>query len=172
MVFTTIVENKEYDLFLQSDNAIGIIETPEIIKYKSLYDKIVNDNKPEFELLAKIEEVIVQLRCKESIQPKLSIVKGYVYARSLFYRMGKEIKDIRIIAGRADNLGTNLDVLLAEKDFISRTIKKLEIAMEKELLINLSLIEELEEEYENNLPKMLDGQYGRIGDYQSYNEFH
>ena len=146
-VFAGIVGTREkissYDRFLNVNVDLSIKHTPELTKYCKKYKDIINKNKQKFQNLAKLEEVIMQLRSKETIleNVKLSLVREYVYARAQFYREGKGTKDIRVIVAKTDEVGSNLKFLATDKGFRDRAKSKLESAMDKEILENLRLIE-------------------------------
>jgi hypothetical protein len=146
-VFTGIVGTRErissYDKFLNVNVDLSIKHTPELNKYCKKYKDIINKNKDRFQNLAKLEEVIMQLRSKETIleNVKLSLVREYVYARAQFYREGKGTKDIRVIVAKTDEVGTNIKLLATEAAFLQRAKTKLELAMDKEIAENLRLIE-------------------------------
>lgn len=93
-VFTGLDPGK----FLSTDEFLGITETPEITKAKELYRKLLDHISPSMTALVTLEETLVQLRCREVIDSniKLSFIKNYIYARSLFYRSENDVKDIRV----------------------------------------------------------------------------
>jgi hypothetical protein len=66
-----------------------------------------------------MEEIIIQMRCKEVIDSelRLSLSRNYIYARSLFYRRGNKINDIRVVVGRVEDHGTDLDALMKDQVF-------------------------------------------------------
>ena len=65
-----------------------------IKKYKELYDK----HQDGLNELANIEQLILQMSSRRDLSPiKYSTVKGLIYARTPFYRIGYKIKDIRVI---------------------------------------------------------------------------
>jgi hypothetical protein len=106
------------------------------------YDALTGQNKNLFEKLAKLEEVIMQIRAKESIMTgpsdvKLSLVREYLYARYPFYRKGMLTKDIRVIVDKSEFWGDNLNVLLKNKEFMSKATDKLSKAMDEEINSNL-----------------------------------
>jgi len=106
------------------------------------YDALTGQNKNLFEKLAKLEEVILQIRAKESImtgpsEVKLSLLRGYLYARYPFYRKGMPAKDIRIIVDKSEFWGDNLNVLLKNKEFMTKATDKLSKKMDEEINSNL-----------------------------------
>ena len=87
----------------------------------------------------------MQIRSKETLLEniKLSTVREYIYARSLFYREDKGTKDIRVIVDKTDIYGTDLKSLLENKDFMTKASSKLETAMDKEIQENLNKIQDI-----------------------------
>jgi hypothetical protein len=73
------------------------------------------------------------MRAKESLsQIKLSVVRSeYIYARSPFYRRGGSTKDIRVIVGKVDLDGDDLDMLAKDLKFMERAKRKIQTAMDK-----------------------------------------
>jgi hypothetical protein len=145
-VFTGIVGTRErissYDLFLETMTKKN---SPELAKWSKKYRDHINKNKVRFQNLAKLEEVIMQLRSKETLLEniKLSLVREYIYARALFYREGKGTKDIRVIVDKTDIYGDDLNGLLKNKEFMSKAVNKLQVAMDKEIAENVRTIENI-----------------------------
>lgn len=145
-VFTGIVGTRErissYDLFLETMTKKN---SPELSKWSKKYRDHINKNKVKFQNLAKLEEVIMQLRSKETLLEniKLSLVREYIYARALFYREGKGTKDIRVIVDKTDIYGEDLNSLLKNKEFMSKAVTKLQTAMDKEIAENVRTIENI-----------------------------
>jgi hypothetical protein len=132
-------------------------------KFLGDYKKVTKDHNNDFNKLADMEEIIMQLRAKENpIEIKLSVIREYVYARSLFYRKGKKTKDIRIIVGKFDKakdadpidklihqivdgkdmknaaVAQNLVTkLMANENFVTKAKEKIVAAMEKEIENNI-----------------------------------
>jgi hypothetical protein len=97
--------------------------------------------KSNFEKLAKLEGVIMQMRAKELIseEVKLSLVRDeYIYARTLFYREDRETKDIRVIVGKTEFHGNNLEELSRDETFMRLAKDKLAKAIDKEIQRNLN----------------------------------
>ncbi len=144
-VFTGIVGTRErissYDSFLNTMDS----KSPETKKWVKKYRDHINKNKQKFQNLAKLEEVIMQLKSKESVLEniKLSLVREYIYARALFYREGKGTKDIRVIVEKTDIVGDDLRLLVKTPSFLEKAKEKLEAAMDKEIEDNIRLIEDI-----------------------------
>ena len=71
MVFANVVGTEDrvslYDKFNGTDSALKIEETKDLKEAKTLYSKIINKHKVVLEELAKLEESIVQLRCRQQV---------------------------------------------------------------------------------------------------------
>jgi hypothetical protein len=144
-VFTDIVGTQDrisaYDRFLNVNVDLNIPHTDELLKYCDRYKDFIRMMKSNFETLAKLEEVIMQLRSKEMINEeiKLSLVRNeYIYARTLFYREGKGTKDIRVIVGKSEFLGSDLNVLSNTPEVMELAKQKLLTAMELEIKENVN----------------------------------
>lgn len=137
-VFTDIVGSQEqissYDVFIGSEKGISKDLKPFLEQYK----KSITKNKTEFERLAKLEEIIMQIRSRDNLDEiKLSLVREYIYARCSFYRSDKIGKDIRIIVDNVEFWEDNMDNLLKNKTFMEKARVKLIKAMNKEIEDNI-----------------------------------
>ena len=133
-VFTEIVgTNKELSQFEQFLNMGPKDTSDELNKLTNSYKTIVTKWKAQFDTVAILEETILQLRAKENIrQIKLSVVRDeYIYARSPFYRKGSSTKDIRVIVGKTDINGEDLNRLEKDIQFMERAKRKIQVAMDK-----------------------------------------
>jgi hypothetical protein len=144
-VFTGIVGTTEkissYDKFLNHAVDMSQPHSEELVKHCNRYKDFIGMMKTNFEKLAKLEGVIMQMRAKELIseEVKLSIVRNeYIYARTLFYREDRETKDIRVIVGKTEFHGSNLDELYRDDAFMSAAKDKLAKAIDKEIKRNLA----------------------------------
>lgn len=141
-VFVDIVGTaKEINLYTEFLNNIDS-KSKNLKSLRKEYDTLTGQNKNLFEKLAKLEEVILQIRAKELImsgpsEVKLSLVREYLYARYPFYRKGMLTKDIRVIVDKSEFWGDNLNVLLKNKEFMSKATDKLSKAMDEEINSNL-----------------------------------
>lgn len=148
-VFSEIVGNSEkwsaYDKFLNLDHELSIPTTLELASYSKRYRDFISMLRPNFEKLAKLEIIIMQLRAKEMIheEMKLSLVRDYIYARSIFYRGDKEAKDIRVIVGKTDVFGDDVESLATNEKFLALATQKLQQAMDVEIGKNIRIVEEL-----------------------------
>jgi hypothetical protein len=141
-VFVDIVGTaKEINLYTEFLNNIDS-KSKNLKSLRKEYDALTGQNKNLFEKLAKLEEVIMQIRAKELImsgpsEVKLSLVREYLYARYPFYRKGMLTKDIRVIVDKSEFWGDNLNVLLKNKEFMTKATDKLSKAMDEEINSNL-----------------------------------
>ena len=143
-VFAEIAETPQkkatYTTFLEIDDVLGVPESDQLTELKTLYTDIVANAKKTVSTLAMIEEIVIQIRCKSVIDQelRLSLSRNYIYARSIFFRRGNQINDIRIVVGTTDTFGDNLDDLIEDFGFRGVCIAKLEKAMEKEIKNNIN----------------------------------
>lgn len=139
-VFTDLVEVGQipsYDKFVNYGNDMK--QSRELKKFTTEYKNLVKMFGPTIEKLATLEEIIMQMRSKESMEDvKLSLVRDYLYARCSFYRRGKLSKDIRVIVDKAEFWEyTNIDELSNNKEFMDKAMGKLTKAMDSEIKNNM-----------------------------------
>lgn len=148
-VFAEIAETPQkkgaYTTFLDIDNVLGLPEDDQLKELKDLYSEIVEDQKDSIIALAAIEEVVIQIRCKKVINKelRLSLSRNYIYARSIFYRRGNQINDIRVVVGTTEEFGSLLEVLIDHPTFRPLCVSKLQEAMNKEISTNINKIQTL-----------------------------
>jgi hypothetical protein len=143
-VFTELVgtstQISKYDEFI---NNIGVNPSKDLKDLKKDYENMIGQNKINFEKIAKLEEVILQIRSRDSIMTghkddiKLSLVREYLYARYPFYRKGMATKDVRIIVDKSEFWGEDLNILMKNKEFMSKATEKLVKAMNSDIEDNL-----------------------------------
>lgn len=144
-----------YQNFLNIDNLMGLYVSTDLMKLKERYSEIVQDCIDDINLLGALEEIIIQIRCKEVIDSelRLSLSRKYIYARSTFYRRGNQINDIRVIVGKLEDFDIDdiyVDQLL-EKDYFRLLCKtKLLEAMNKEIEKNIQHLNYVYNEEKNN----------------------
>ena len=132
-VFTGIVENNNYFSFLKEKN-----HSNDLIKYCGDYQKLLDDLKPQMVKLSILETLIIQLRSKEKL--KVSIIffvvnKNYIYARAPFYRIDKDINDIRTIVGKTDIHGDDVNLYSSNLNLYNTAVEKLSKIMDKHIQI-------------------------------------
>jgi hypothetical protein len=145
-VFTEIVgTQKQLSQFEQFLNMDPKESSDELKRLTYTYRNIVTKWKANFDSAALLEETILQLRAKENItEIKLSIVRDeYIYARSPFYRRGGSTKDIRVIVGKTDIDGEDLNRLSKNIQFMERAKRKIQVAMDKIIAENKNELTEL-----------------------------
>jgi len=148
-VFAEIAETPQkkgsYTTFFNIDKVLGLPETEKLTELKNMYHDIITESKGTISTLAALEEIIIQIRCKSVINSelRLSLSRNYVYARSIFYRRGNKINDIRVVVGTTVEWGSNLDVLLVHGGFRDHCINILSSHMDKEIEKNDKLLKTL-----------------------------
>jgi hypothetical protein len=138
-VFTNIVGNESeisgYDRFITYGDYVT--SSKELNQFTSTYREIITKKKTEFEKIAQLEKIVMQLRSRDNVDDiKLSIVRDYVYARCPFYRDDKSTKDIRVIV-KTDSQGKTVENLLGNKKFMEQAKNKLILAMNEEINFNI-----------------------------------
>jgi hypothetical protein len=138
-VFTQMVgtdkELSQFEMFLnQSPKTMS----DDLRDYTNYYRNVVTKWKTQFDTVSLLEEIILQLRAKENItEVKLSVIRGeYIYARSPFYRRGGSTKDIRVIVGKTDLDGDDIDMLYKDPSFMRRAHDKIMVAMDSVIAEN------------------------------------
>ena len=93
----------------------------------TVYQNTVDRISEKLNYLARLEELILQIRAMEDLSEiKLSIVRGeYIYARSPFLRIDSSTKDLRVIVGKIEEFGKNLEELEKNPIFILKAKLKL-----------------------------------------------
>jgi hypothetical protein len=74
---------------------------------------------------------------------RLSLSRNYIYARSIFYRRGNKINDIRVVVGTTEEYGDNLGELITTTAFRDMCILDITVAMEKEIETNINQLKNL-----------------------------
>jgi uncharacterized protein YlxW (UPF0749 family) len=138
-VFTDIVRDKLYDTFLEVEQEKGLVESEILSAMKEKYLNNLANIRRELKTISRVEEVIIQLRSKEQIDSelRLSLSRNYIYARSVFYRMDKEINDIRVLIGKTEDHGEGINVLIKDPNFRELCKSKLIEAMDEIIQLNV-----------------------------------
>lgn len=142
--FIDIVGNNrvvsEYDQFL--NKGLKKKDSGDLKEFTGIYNDLIKKNKPLFEKLALLEEIIMQMRIKENLTNiKLSQVREYIYARTPFYRKDKKGKDVRIIVDKIDfypEATQGLEILFGNPEFMNKAKTKLAATMQEEILKNIT----------------------------------
>lgn len=66
-------------------------------------------------------------------QIKLSVTRGYIYARCPFYRREHVAKNVTAIVGLTDIYGDHMDLLLNDPHFMNKALSKLKQVMEDDI---------------------------------------
>ena len=106
----------------------------------------MTSTKTSLENLAKLEDVIMQMRTRDNLNPKdikLNIVREYIYARVPFHRNDKESNDIRVIVGLTEFNGDNVPSLESNTEFMEKAKSKLADAMTEIINQNLEIVNKL-----------------------------
>lgn len=140
-VFTNIVGNRversSYNQFISFGDEVNNNE--ELNEFLRLYNDTVSKHKMDFQMLADLEVIIMQLRSKNDISDiKLSLVREYIYARCSFYRNDKTSKDIRVIVDNVEFWRSDLTNLIGNQEFMDKAKSKLVKAMDKEIYENIT----------------------------------
>jgi hypothetical protein len=142
-VFADLVgTSKEIDKYDEFLNCIDS-KSKNLKNLKKEYEIMTGSNKKLFNKLAKLEEIILQIRAKESMvnggteELKLSLVRDYLYARYPFYRKGMTTKDIRVIVDKSEFWGDDLNRLTKNNEFMTKAVEKLEKVMSVEIDYNV-----------------------------------
>lgn len=150
-VFAEIAETPQkkaaYTRFLHVDAVTGNLVSGRLFDMKELYHELVTEHKDVISMLAVLEEIIIQIRCKGVIKEelRLSLSRNYIYARSIFFRRGNQINDIRVVVGTTETYGDDLNKLIKDPTFRSICITKISDSMDKEINENINLLNRINE---------------------------
>jgi len=148
-VFAEIAETPQkkgaYTSFLEIDRVLELPESNELLELKGIYSDLTNRSKDTIDKLSCLEEIIIQIRCKNMISKKLKLsLSGiHIYARSIFYRRGNKINDIRVIVGTTRVYGDDLSELITTTGFRDLCIMSITTAMKKEIETNINHLKTL-----------------------------
>jgi len=139
----TVDKKSMYDVFLNSGPKYP---SRDLTKYTNLYSRLVDESKSTLNDMALLEELIIQLRCKETIPSiKLSILRGnYIYAIAPFFRKGSSGKDIRALIGKTEFEGSDLNALYQNRKFMELCTTKLIEAMDVVIKSNKKLVQSIQ----------------------------
>lgn len=128
-----------YDKFIEYDTKEP--KSKELNDLIEIYKKLILEYKTTFELLASLEEIIIQMRIRENMEDiKLSQVREYLYARVPFYRKDRKSKDIRVLVGNEEFYPIedgNIESLFQNEKFMEIAKKKLQYVMDSEIKENI-----------------------------------
>lgn len=117
LVFSDIINKQKIGKFLNVDDELDVKPPSSLL---DLYQKTLHGIYDEILFLADLEEIITQYRAYDYIPNdfNLSVTNGFIYAKIPFYRKSNKIKDIRIIVGRTEEFGDDLNDLYDNQNFI------------------------------------------------------
>ena len=153
-VFVDIVGSESrisrYDEFINAGK--NLKPSKGLKTYTAQYKKLIDAQKDKYRVLADLEQLIMQMRVRENMNPKqikISILREYVYARISFYRTHTSTKDIRVLVGLADSYGKNVEEISKNKLFIQNAMEKLGAAMDEEISTNTELLNQAQKHFGN-----------------------
>ena len=154
-VFVDIVGSasriSKYDEFINSGKSLKSSKSLKAITAD--YKKLIDAQKDQYRVLADLEQLILQKRVRENLNPKdikLSILREYIYARISFYRTNTSTKDIRVLVGFSDMYGKTLKDIAKNKIFQQDATIKLQDAMDFEIAENERLMQEVKNKFGRN----------------------
>ena len=154
-VFVDIVGSasriSKYDEFINSGKNLNSSKSLKAITAD--YKKLIDAQKDQYRVLADLEQLILQKRVRENLNPKdikLSILREYIYARVSFYRTNTSTKDIRVLVGFSDMYGKTLKDIAKNKIFQQDATIKLQDAMDFEIAENERLMQEVKNKFGRN----------------------
>jgi hypothetical protein len=128
-VFTKL-HNSYYDV-LKRRSSNSSKETADI---ERTYEKILNDYKWMFDDISNMEQLLLQRRVFDSPKDiKLGIQDGYIFAMCPFFRGDKKANDIRVYPGKITVLGTDLNALYGDEEFMNRVKDMLRQQMQRSI---------------------------------------
>jgi hypothetical protein len=135
-------ELSSYDQFLKQSNGKKL--SKELNGLTEIYKKLITENKTTFELLASLEEVIMQMRIRENLDDiKITQVREYLYVRTPFYRKDRKSKDVRVLVGNLEfypQVTNDINILLNDEEFMDKARTKLLRAMDNEIQENIRIL--------------------------------
>ena len=154
-VFVDIVGSasriSKYDEFINSGKSLKSSKSLKAITAD--YKKLIDAQKDQYRVLADLEQLILQKRVRENLNPKdikLSVLREYIYARISFYRTNTSTKDIRVLVGFSDMYGKTLKDIAKNKIFQQDATIKLQDAMDFEIAENERLMQEVKNKFGRN----------------------
>ena len=154
-VFVDIVGSasriSKYDEFINSGKNLKSSKSLKAITAD--YKKLIDAQKDQYRVLADLEQLILQKRVRENLNPKdikLSVLREYIYARISFYRTNTSTKDIRVLVGFSDAYGKTLKDISKNKIFQEHAAIKLQDAMDFEIAENELQLQEVKNKFGRN----------------------
>lgn len=122
-------ENDEVPAYESFLNRFELTNAPNLLKkYTKLYKDYITTQKMKLDRICLIEEIILQLRTRETIDGIKLIFLGnnYVYARCAYYRRDTNSKEVRVLVDNIMNLTSPFGNVYVSDNVNGITIKLLE----------------------------------------------
>jgi phosphoenolpyruvate carboxylase len=120
------------------------IISKELTGLTEIYGKLILNHKSTFELLASLEEIIIQMRIRENLDViKITQVREYLYVRTPFYRKDKKSKDIRVLVDNLEfypEINGDINKLYDNESFMNKSKIKLMASMDNEIEENIRVL--------------------------------
>lgn len=138
----TPTELSLYNQFIKQGDEKKI--SKELMGLTEIYEKLIIKHKSTFELLASLEEIIIQMRIRENLDViKITQVREYLYVRTPFYRKDKKSKDIRVLVDNLEfypEINGDINKLHGNESFMNKSKTKLILAMDNEIEENIRIL--------------------------------
>lgn len=147
-VFTKIMgtrlKKNSYDRFV--DYGKNFSPDDDLQMLTGSYKHIIGENKETFELLCKIEEVIMQLRSFNKLEEGIRFYIGgrnseYIYATAPFYRHETNSKLISDIVGKTEVYGADHQNFLGNEELMHKAYVYLAVKMKSVILANIQNVD-------------------------------
>ena len=127
-------------------------------KFTGIYQLLVAMNKDDINMLAKVEELIMQYRHYYDFvkNPNIRFAIGgtgnnFIYAYINFYRQGYVRADLKVLVGKTEVYGADHHKFVGNQDLMQRSHKRLDKTM-NEIIRNT----------EEDVNKILENKFGNI----------
>jgi len=138
-VFTKL-HNSYYDVLKRRSSDYSK-ETQDL---EDVYQLHLDRNRDHYEMISKIEQLVLQRRVYDSPKDiKLGIQDGYIFAMCPFFRGDKKANDIRVYPGKITTLGTDLNALYGDEEFMDRVKDMLRQQMQRSIAKSEELLNHL-----------------------------
>ena len=161
--FTSIVGNTKersaVEQFISRHTGSDLPGEYSLAKYVNQYKALTAENHAAVEAMALLETIIMQLKARMEMKD-ITIYfnrKKYIYARCPFFKIDREVKEIRVcvepIAAYFDNgpAQENLAILMVHDEFMKKAYDKVAEAMDVEIKNSVKIYDILKNnlEYSN-----------------------
>lgn len=101
------------------------------------YCMLFAEVKEKLELMAKLEIILVQQKCIKNMDIKLDVTRGYIYARTPFFKPTQLAKDIRVLVAKTSDDLSQIELMkIAEEKLIAVMQKEFNKNLEEVLILN------------------------------------